>query len=552
MLLLVPFLIGSCSEEIGETPPAKDTAPPSITGHHLESGADGVSRSGPFWIAFSEAMDDASVVNALTFNPYAGGFNTTWLGDTLVITPYTLLAASTGYTITVGADSEDLGGNKLGSDYPISFTTSAEDDITPPLVTGAYPEGGASNVGLLEEITITFSEPMNIESVANALAVDPPISLAVPKWESTTMRIIHEPFPDDSAVTVTVGTGAADLAGNNLEENHVWSFRTLKDDTHPYLASASPPDGAAGVSTGIGQMVFQFSEPIYADFDMPAANLDARMTQAIDEPGIEWSEDLTTLTVPIKPDEDLLGGCPYWVKFGGLTDLAGNAIDPDPTPYGFTTIVTCSNYPVHPGALWCYGWPLGPGSPIPHTAPAARTLQTCKQTNYVGNYNPGTGTYDLVMEDYLGEILEKWHMSKTPSEIFHRGVATYEGGEYTGSMTWDDPLLYLKLPPEDHLGEVWQFSTTGTDGTDDLAIEGRVEIRNNRVDLVGEQLGGTFEECIIHHLYVDITWGSNGQSQAVHYHWKTWLAPCVGPVKIVHQQSGEAEADSLSIQDWEL
>src|ERR1700733_3310626 len=100
-----------------------------------------------------------------------------------------------------------------------------------PAVIATSPANGANDVTVSQVITATFNEVMNATTVnmATFTVTGPggtPVTGAV-TYSGTTA--IFTPIP---ALTVgkpydaTITTGAADLAGNGLASNFVWSFTT--------------------------------------------------------------------------------------------------------------------------------------------------------------------------------------------------------------------------------------------------------------------------------------------------------------------------------------
>lgn len=528
-----PLLIAACSSKSDdENGPKQDVTPPTIVGQFPASGAPDVTRSGPFWVAFSEPMNPSMFPAGLTFMPGPVDFNASWKGDTLVVTPTALLMASASYTITIASSVEDAHGNDLGSAHSIIFTTTSAADDTPPEVVGTDPEGGATGVLGVQTIDVTFSEPMNVSATQNAIEASPAPADLWTEWEGLTMKILHSPFPQDSLITVTINTEATDLSGNHLASPFTFSFRTQEDHTRPYLVSASPTNNAAGVSTSLNQIVFTFSEPMDQNsFNMPAEYMDARINQAIDEP--TWNEDFSIVTVPF--EKGLFPGCTYWVRFLNVKDAAGNLINPNPTPYQFTTAGTVSFYPVKNEDTWQF-ITSGDGQ-------VARSIQ---------NYNQGSGTFDEAFVDDLGDTQELVHLKKTSSGIQHLGRDEYHNGEYQFSMIWDNPISYIKLPPDNYLGQSWDFSTTSTiNDSTTMSLSGYVEMEADKVDLTSEALYGTFKGCCVHHVHVDITYYVHGTpGDEDHSDQTMWLAPGVGPVQIVNSSGGGS--DTLRIKDWSL
>jgi methionine-rich copper-binding protein CopC len=533
-LILASYsMLAGCSEDEAETPKS-DTTPPTVIGHFPSDGATDITRSGPFWILFSESMNEESVIDNLDFNPDPG-YSSCFSGDTVFITPTSLLDSNTPYTITAGEESEDLSGNRLENDYTFTFTTTTEGDLTSPYVVSTSPESDEIDVSSTQPIEITFSEPMNHTATEYAFDIEPEPMDMEAEWETVKMIVYHSPLPEDSSISVSISTTAEDLAGNNLEEEYTFTFRTIEDKIHPYLVSASPANGASGVSAGLPQMVFNFSEPMYTNFDMLAEMVDVRINQIIDHDNIDWNEDYSSLTVPIRTGENLLAGCTYWVDFFGVTDAAGNVIYPNPTHYEFTTSGTLSYFPVQSGYLWYYETNYGTSA-----------------TRNIENYNHSAGTFEVVLREEM-LIHDIWHMKATSAQIQHLGIDSYDDiGNYEFTLTWDDPLPFLKLPVPSYADSTWDFSTTSSLGSYNVTITGHVEIEKLPVNMVREDLYGTFKGCYVHHLYANMAF-YDGETQVNEnsIHNTSWLSPGVGAVKVINEEDGE-EPDTLMITNWDF
>ncbi len=535
VLAALPFVsaCSSSSTSDGGNSGEPDTTPPAIVAQFPASGATGVTRSGPFWVAFSEPMDRSMFPSGVSFAPGSVYFDLSWKGDTLVIVPSSLLAGGTSHSITIAGAVEDAYGNALGSDFAIPFTTTMDADVTPPTVVGTYPADGATGVLGTLTIEITFSEAMNRGTTQDAISVDPEPADGWAEWEGLTLKLHHSAFPQNSPITITIGVGATDLSGNHLAAPYVFSYRTRTDNTRPYLVSATPANNAVSVPISLSQIVFTFSETMDMNsFHFPDAYIDARVNQLIrEEPTTSMDNSRITVTL----SRQLLPGCSYWVNFYNATDAAGNPIDPNPTPYRFTTAGTATSYPVGNGYTWHFARPWDDF--------ATRTLS---------NYNQSTGVFDEVFRNSDGEIQEVVHLKKTSTQIQHLGRDEYRDGNYNSSMIWNDPLPYIKLPVASYLGQTWNFSTTAAlNDSMTMSLSGRIEIEASTVDLASDALSGTFKACAVHHLYADFTIYLRGnpvdEGQA---HQIMWLAPGVGPAQIVNVYDGGS--DTLRVFDWSL
>lgn len=534
MVCVLAFFIAACSSSESTKPTEKDTTAPYVIDSYPDSGEVNVSRSGPFWIAFSEPMEKSMAGSCILFNPTVPNAEFSWKEDTLVITPAALLGAGTSYTITVDGSWEDLNGNPMGQDKVIPFTTTNEADNTRPEVVSTNPANGATGVLGTLPIEIVWSEPMNRWSTENAISIDPEPTDWWVEWESVNMRIMHTAFPANTTVRVTIGGGAQDLAGNHIAAPYSFSFTIKNDNVRPYLASANPSKNATGVPLNLSQIILTFSEPMDPNsFDLEPSNIDARIIQAV-RVSPSWNSDYSVLTVPI--NRTLLPGCNYWVWFWNVTDASGNLIDPSPTIYEFTTTGDATAYPVNNGYTWNYA--------LSWSGTAVRTIE---------NYSQTSGNFDEVMRDGYGVIHEVTHLRKSGSTIYHRGRSEYDNdGNLEFTMIWEDPIPYIKLPFESHLGESWNFSTRATiSATQYFELSGTVTIEPAKVNLLSEAFEATFRGCYKHHLEVDFTMYENGiPVDSGSMHQTMWISPCVGPVQIVSQDGGGS--DTLWIYDWNL
>ncbi|NJD51399.1 MAG: hypothetical protein FIB07_00855 [Candidatus Methanoperedens sp.] len=97
-------------------------------------------------------------------------------------------------------------------------------DNTPPMVIRNTPseENGLANT----KINVTFSEAMNRVSAQSAISISP-VTTGSFSWNGNTMIFTPDPILINSTIyTVTVGTGAKDIAGNNLQSSFSWQFST--------------------------------------------------------------------------------------------------------------------------------------------------------------------------------------------------------------------------------------------------------------------------------------------------------------------------------------
>src|SRR5437588_548962 len=151
--------------------------------------------------------------------------------------------------------------DNMAADYNFSFTTDSA-----PTVTSTSPANGASAVNPSNNVTVTFSEPVNASASSFTLECPSgsgqPFSLS----GSGTSTITIDPssdLPAATACTVTViasqisDTDSIDPP-DHMAANYVFSFTT---DSAPAVTTTTPVDGATGVDPAANINV-NFSEPV--------------------------------------------------------------------------------------------------------------------------------------------------------------------------------------------------------------------------------------------------------------------------------------------------
>ena len=157
-----------------------------------------------------------------------------------------------------------------GGDGNAGATGGAE---AAPAVTYVTPSNNAAGVGTNSPVTVSFSKPMNRESLATAITlVDAQTGAALPLQglsydaENKIATVTPlQPLQADGRVRATVSTAAKDAGGNAMDADYAWTFGTAAgtDTTAPEVSSHSPADGAAGVKLNT-HVAMSLSEPMNA------------------------------------------------------------------------------------------------------------------------------------------------------------------------------------------------------------------------------------------------------------------------------------------------
>ena len=237
--------------------------PPTVSTINPACGATNVALNQKINIAFSQAMDPTTI-NSTTFTvtgpgatAVAGAVTYSALGNVATFTPTASLAASTLFTVTITTGARNLAGTPLASNFVCTFTTGLAPDTTPPTVISTNPACGATLVALNSKVTATFSEPMDPATINGTTFTltgpgATPVAGAV-TYAAASNSAVFTPASNLAAstlFTITITTGAKDLAGNALAANFVCTFTTgpAADIIPPTVILTNPTCGAVGVA----------------------------------------------------------------------------------------------------------------------------------------------------------------------------------------------------------------------------------------------------------------------------------------------------------------
>ena len=230
---------GSSSTDIITPPIVRDTTAPTVTATKPVNDAVGAALNSTLSITFSEPINAATLTSTTVTVAGAGAAiagSVTFSDSTATFTPAAALAGSTKFTVTITTGVKDLAGNGLATDYVWSFTTAAPPDVTPPTVVSRTPLNDAEKVALTVAPTVTMSEAMNLATLNTSTILltkagdVAPVAGTVSVSGSTATLQPTAALDAGTKYTVTVTTGARDLAGNALASALSWSFTTVAPD----------------------------------------------------------------------------------------------------------------------------------------------------------------------------------------------------------------------------------------------------------------------------------------------------------------------------------
>ena len=301
-------------------PPPRDTTAPTVTATTPADGTADAAPNVPLSITFSEPLNPATLTtSSLTVSPAGSGAaalagTVTLTGATGTFTPTTPLAASTRYTATISTAVKDLAGNSLATEYVWNFTTATPPDITAPTVIGNTPLSDAVNVAVTVAPTVTMSEAMN-PTTFNATTIVltkagdvTPIAGTVSVSGNTATFQPASTLSVSTKYTLTVSTGAKDVAGNALAAAATSSFTTVQPPTpdiwrNPDAGDVFYRDNAGRIALDVaGRLLTRQATTRYAGIDLATG-------------AVAW-----TTTQPFNQFEP-------WT-FGSLFQISGVFVDP--------------------------------------------------------------------------------------------------------------------------------------------------------------------------------------------------------------------------------
>lgn len=257
IFVLVAFLAGCGGDQ------SSDRTSPTVMSTLPANGATSVVLNTVVSARFSSPMA-ASTINTTTFTLTGPGAASvagavSYTGTTATFTPAASLVANSVYVATITTGAQSAGGLAVAANHVWSFTTGA------PTVIATLPANAATAVPVNTLVSATFSEamdPLTIQAASFALTGPgaTPVSGTVTYAGDTALFTPAGVLANSTLYTATITTGAADLAGNALATNHVWTFTT---EPPPTVTSTAPARMAINVP---------LNQKISATFSAPMAS----------------------------------------------------------------------------------------------------------------------------------------------------------------------------------------------------------------------------------------------------------------------------------------
>ncbi|MGK5092573.1 ice-binding family protein [Deltaproteobacteria bacterium TL4] len=307
-----------------------DTTAPTVSQTSPANNATAVSVNGAISAIFNETMATGTLSTS-TFSLKQGTTSVSGtvstIGTTATFTPSSALEFSTSYTVTITTGAKDVVGNVLAQDYSWSFTTGVAPDTTAPTVSQTSPANTATEVSVNGAISATFNETMATGTLSTStftlMQGTTAVSGTVNTIDTITTFTPSSVLAFNTDYTVTITTGAKDIAGNALAQDTSWSFTTgaEPDTTAPTVSQTFPNHNATEVP---------INEAITATFN------ETMETETLSTATVTLKQGFTVvsgtvstigITTTFKPLSPLIASTAYTVTITtGVKDVAGNAM----------------------------------------------------------------------------------------------------------------------------------------------------------------------------------------------------------------------------------
>ena len=254
------------------TAAAVDITAPTIVSVTPAYAVTDVSTNSPVTIRYSKFINPLTV-NSNTFFVFQDGTNihipgtlavdnsgTLAPGAIITFTPSPLFPS--GSKLFIEANNfQDFVGNSPPEVFQ-PFTTAGTPDTTPPVVLSVTPTDGSQDMGLNTVVSLTFSKPLNPQTVNGTTFVlfsgTTRINF-INLGTSIDLRTVNMTIglPANALITVIATKGVTDLAGNPLADFRS-TFTTVKipDSNRPSVVGMRPGGGTSQVPVNFNVVLF--------------------------------------------------------------------------------------------------------------------------------------------------------------------------------------------------------------------------------------------------------------------------------------------------------
>ncbi len=282
-------------------------------------------------VSFNSAMNRYSVENAIrikkidreNFNEVKkdGYFDWNADGKTVKFIPYSSWSYGK-YRIEIDSKCEDENGNDIPFATNITFQIGR--DLDPPGLLFDYPENRALDIPANTNITLVFSEPIDIGNINEVFTISPSFGFYIQIMSNqTTFNLIPYTDMKNGFYNLEIKQ-LKDVYGNTIYAPITLSFTVGSDFIAPNLLGFYTNTNISALSTNLvhrldkmQDMYFVFSEALDVDvFNVPISF----------SPAINGIWEINSNVLHFTPSEAMDIGQYYNVTVNGLKDFSGNTM----------------------------------------------------------------------------------------------------------------------------------------------------------------------------------------------------------------------------------
>ena len=249
-------------------------------------------------------------------------------GTIIVLTPNSLLPASSPFTLTITGVT-DTGGTAMTGSVVRTFSSGPSFDLVAPVVISATPQSGETT-GTLPTIRMVFNEPINPLNSSSANLYNSVTGRTVAGFTLTTaadllsQTLAYTGVLDPNTTYCWTGGYFYDLAGNYSYRGTTCFVTGIGvDNSAPTISNVSPPNGQAGVPLN-ATIAVTYNKAIDA-----TTVTNSSLTLSPAPPAgttVQLSSDAKTISLAL--GGSLTASTNYTLAASGVKDLNGNTATP--------------------------------------------------------------------------------------------------------------------------------------------------------------------------------------------------------------------------------
>jgi hypothetical protein len=233
LVMVLLLLTGCFTDEVFERPVIISISPSSEN--------NSVRAESKIVVEFSKTMDMVKTNEEFSLSTDSGRVDGLYAWDgtgrVMTFTPGTSLKMGEKYTVRITENAEDAEGNDLAGVFLSVFYTGG--DLGQPFVVSSFP--AANSIGNPENsvVTITFSEPVDLNSIYSGITVTPSVQ-GYFEAGAAPGTVIFTPlygFSYGTTYKVSISDNVRDTAGNRLLYSVEFSFTVGDDFIKPGLSA---------------------------------------------------------------------------------------------------------------------------------------------------------------------------------------------------------------------------------------------------------------------------------------------------------------------------